>query len=145
MGARRWSEEGGRSGEIAGGRTRVDRVVDALLLHRLHHGFARFKAIQTGKAAGFTIHAAVLGHHRDQGQAMALADGEVVGVMGRRHLDATGTELGLDVLISHDRNLTPHQRQGQGLAHQGAVALITGVHRHTGIAEHRFRAGGGDF
>ncbi len=85
----------------------------ALLFHGRHHGFARVKAIQTGKAAGFTVHAAVLGHHRDQRQTMALADGEVVGVMGGRHLDAPGAELSINVLIGHDRNLAPHQRQGE--------------------------------
>ena len=38
---------------------------------------------------------------------MALANGEVVGVMGGRHLDATGAELSINVLIGNDRNLAP--------------------------------------
>jgi len=74
---------------------------------------------------------------------MALADRKVVGVVGGGDLDAAGAEVGIDVVVGHDRNLTPHQRQGQCLAHQIGVARILGVHRHGRVAQQGFRPGGG--
>ena len=113
-------------------------------LHRRHHRPAGLKAIETRKAAGGCVHAAVLGHHRDLGQAVALADGEIVGVVGGRHLDATGAKGRIDMLIGDDRDAAAHQGQLNAAAHQVGVAGIGGIHRHGGVAEHRFRAGGGD-
>ena len=114
---------------------------EALRLHGRHHGFTGLEAIQTGKATGRSVHAAVLGHHRDLGQAVALADGEVVGVVGGGHLDAAGAEGRIDVLIGHDRDQAAHQRQGEGLAHQGGIAPIARVHGHGRIAKQGFGAG----
>ena len=115
----------------------------ALLLHGRHYSLTGLKAIKPSKHSGLLVHRAVLGHHRDQRQAVALTNGEIIGVMGGRHLDAAGAELSVDMLIGHDRDLTAHQRQGEGLTHQGLVARIGRIDRHTGVSEQRLRAGGG--
>jgi hypothetical protein len=117
----------------------------AALLHRRHHRLARLEAIQASEAPGRCVHGAVLGHHRDQRQVVALANGEVVGVVGGGHLDATRAEVGVHVVVGHDRNLAPHQRQGEALAHQRRVARILGIHRHGRVTQQGFGAGGGHF
>ena len=90
---------------------------ETAFLHGRHHRLARLETIQAGEAACRFVHRAVLGHHRDQRQVVALADREVVGVVGGGHLDAAGAELHIHVVVGHDRDLAAHQRQGEGLAH----------------------------
>ena len=115
----------------------------ALGFHRRHHGFAGLKAIQALETASRFVHGAVLSHHRDQRQLVALANGEIVGVMGGGHLHAARAELGIHVGIGHDRNLPAHQRQRQALTHQLGIAGIGRVHGHARIPQQGFRAGGG--
>ena len=121
----------------------LHRHQEPLRLHGRHHRLAGLEAIQPREATGGFIHGAVLGHHRDQRQVVALANGEVVGVVGGGHLHAAGAEGRIHVVVGHDRNLAAHQRQGEGLAHQGGIAGILGVHRHGGVPQQGFRTGGG--
>ncbi len=86
----------------------------------------------------------VLVHHGDGGQVVPLADLEVVRVVGGRHLDGAGAELGVDVLVGDDGDGALGQRQLDELADQVLVALVLGVDGDGGVAEHRLRAGGGD-
>ncbi|CAM5735024.1 hypothetical protein STENM223S_03475 [Streptomyces tendae] len=86
----------------------------------------------------------VLVHHGDGGQGVPLADLEVVRVVGGRHLDGAGAELGVDVLVGDDRDGAVGQRQLDELADQVLVALVLGVDGDGRVTEHRLRAGGGD-
>jgi len=95
-----------------------------LRLHRRHHLFAGLKAIQPREATGGGVHRAVLGHHRDLGQAVAGADGEVVGVVGGGYFYAAGAKGRIHVLIGHDRNTAAHQRQLDRATHQVGIARI---------------------
>lgn len=83
-------------------------------------------------------------HHGDGRQVVALADLEVVRVVGGRHLDGAGAELGVDVLVRDDRDGAVGQRQLDELADEVLVALVLGVDGDGRVAEHRLRAGGGD-
>ena len=114
-------------------------------LHGSHHGLAGLEAIQARKAACRFVHAAVLGHHRDQRQVVALANREVVGVVGGGHLDAAGAKLDVHVVVGDDRDLAPHQGQCEGLAHQLGIAGVLGIHCHGRVTQQGFGAGGGDF
>ena len=75
---------------------------------------------------------------------MALADFIVVEVVGRGDLHAAGAELRVAVVVADDRNQAAEQWQLDELADQRLVALVVGVYRDGGVAEHGFRASGGD-
>ncbi len=86
----------------------------------------------------------VLVHHRDVRQAVALADLEVVRVVGRGHLDGAGAELRVDVLVGDDRDPAAGERQLDLGADQVPVALVVRVDGDRGVTEHRLGPGGGD-
>lgn len=75
---------------------------------------------------------------------MALADLEVVRVVGRGDLDGTRAELGVDVLVGDDRDGTVGQRQPDELADQVLVPLVLGVDGDRRVTEHRLGTGRGD-
>ena len=60
----------------------------------------------------------------------------VVEVVRRRDLDAAGAERRIDVVVGDDRDLALGERQAHPPADQVAVALVVGVHRDGGVAEH---------
>lgn len=86
----------------------------------------------------------VLVHDRDGGQVVALADLEVVRIVGGRHLDGAGAELGIDVLVGDDRDGAVGQRQLDELADEVLVPLVLRVDGDGGVTEHRLGTGGGD-
>ncbi len=74
---------------------------------------------------------------------MALAHGVVVVVVRGRDLHDTGAELAVHVGVGDHGDLAVAQRQLHRLADEGGVALVLGVHRDGGVAEHGLGAGGG--
>ncbi len=84
------------------------------------------------------------GEDVDLWQVVALADFVVVEIMRRRDLHAAGAEFLVDVLVGNDRNLSAGERQFHHFADEMLVALIVRMHRDGGVAEHGFRACGGD-
>ena len=62
----------------------------------------------------------VLVHDGEVRQAVALADLEVVRVVGGRHLDRAGAELGVDVLVGDDRDPAAGERQLDLACRRGA-------------------------
>ncbi|MNF76730.1 hypothetical protein D3C84_588550 [compost metagenome] len=76
---------------------------------------------------------------------MAFADFVVVEVMGRGDLHAAGAELGIAIVVGDDRDASAYQRQLDVGADQRLVALVVRVYRDGAVAEHGFRAGGGDY
>ena len=77
------------------------------------------------------------------GRLWPQADLKVVRVVRRGDLDDAGAEVHLDIVVADNRNLAANQRQDDRLADQVLVALVLRVDGNGGIAEHRFRAGGG--
>ena len=75
---------------------------------------------------------------------MPQTDLEVVRVVGRCDFDCAGTEFRVDMFVGDDDQLTVcDERMRQRLADQVAVALVVGMHRDRGVAEHRLHPGGG--
>ena len=72
----------------------------------------------------------------DHLQAVALADLEVVEVVGRRDLHRAGALLGVGVFVGDDRDRSIDDRQHAVLADQLLVALVLGMDGNGGIAEH---------
>ena len=93
---------------------------------------------------GYIADAGVLGHDVDHYQVVALAHGVVVKVVGGGDLDAATAFFRVGVGVGENGNASAYQREVNEFANQVLVALIVRVHGHGGIAQHRFRTGGGD-
>ena len=78
---------------------------------------------------------AVIGHHVDGGQPVALTGGEVIVVVGRRDLDRAAAECRLHHGVGDDRHDALHEGDAHLLADQLAVAGIVGVDGHAAVAE----------
>ena len=77
----------------------------------------------------------------DHRQVVPLADFEIVEIMGGRDLDRTAALFRIAVLVGDNRYGAIGQRQNNILADQRGVALVLGMDRHGGIAQHRLRPG----
>ncbi len=75
----------------------------------------------------------------DARQAVAATDLEVGGVVRGRDLDRAGAEGRIHGIVGDDRNQAIGERQTKLLADQSSIALVSGMHRDGGIAEHRLR------
>ena len=73
---------------------------------------------------------------------MALAHGEVVGIVGGSHLYRAGAEVAADPLIENDGNLSANKRQAEFLAVQMEIAFVFRMNGNGYIAEHGFGARG---
>ena len=75
----------------------------------------------------------------DQRQFMARADFKVVEIVGGRDLDRAGAFFRVGIAVGDNRDQPADQRQHNLFALQMGVALVVGMHRHGGVAEHGFR------
>ena len=105
---------------------------------------ARGEALEAGIFSGGFAHVAVVGHHVNFGKIVALADFEVVGIVRGRDFDDAGAEFAVNIGVGDDGNFAIHQRQHHVLADEVLVAFVLGMDGDGGVAEHRFRARGGD-
>ena len=80
----------------------------------------------------------------DQRQVVPLADLEIVEVVRRRDLHRAGALLRIGIFVGDDRDPAADQRQDDVLADQVLVALVVGMHRDGGIAQHGLGPRGGD-
>ena len=115
----------------------------AVFAQRGHHRGSGLEPVQALERAVRGDHA-VLVQDGQAGQVVPAADLEVVRVVRRGHLDRAGAERRVDVLVGDDRDAPAGQRQLHGPADQVGVALVVGVHRDGGVAEHGLGPGGGD-
>ena len=90
-------------------------------------------------------HMAVVGEHAHDGQLMALAHLKVVGIVGGGDLHHAGALFHIGVLVAHDGDLLVDQGQDHVAAVEVRIAGIGGIDGHSGIAQHGFGAGGGQF
>lgn len=107
----------------------------------LHPGFEAVHAVEFGSGVGDLAGLVHDGRHR---QVVPQAEFEVVGVVRGCDLHCAGTEFGVDVVVGDDRDLAAGDRVVERGADQVPVALVLGVHRDRGIAEHGLHPGGGD-
>ncbi len=123
---------------------RLDFTKQAQLIEVMHNHITRFIPIQaTVFLRAVFIDARILGQHANHRQVVALSNRIVIEIMRRGNLHAASAEGHIDVIVGNNRNDPSHQRQGNRLANQMLVTLIFRIHRHGGIAQHGFRAGGG--
>ncbi len=73
---------------------------------------------------------------------MALAECEIVGIVGRGYLDRAGAEFAADPLVEDDGDLAVHQWQAELFAVEMEVALVFRMNGYGYVAEHGLGAGG---
>ena len=120
----------------------LDLLQIAARLQIGHDGLACLVAIHTGILAAVGGHVGGLVQNLHNGQVVALAHLEVVGVMGRGDLYNAGTELHVHIGVGDDGDFLVQQGQQHLLTVQVLVTLVIWMDGHGGIAQHGLRAGG---
>ena len=121
----------------------LDLLQIAARLQVGHDGLAGLVAVHTGVLAAVGGHVGGLVQHLHDGQVVALAYLEVVGVMGGGDLHHAGAELHVHIGVGDDGDLLVQQGQQHLLAVQVLVALVVRMDGHGGIAQHGLGTGGG--
>jgi len=70
---------------------------------------------------------------------VVASDFVVHGIVARRHLERARAELALDALVRDHRHAPLDPGHDHFAADQVAIALVLGMDRDAGIAEHRLR------
>ena len=97
------------------------------------------------KSATVFIDCGIIVQNGNFRQSMPPSHFKIIGVMGRRNLNHTRTELHIHIGIPDNRNCPVHNGQHHLSADQMLIPLILRVNSHTGIAQHGFRTGRGKF
>ena len=152
-------DDGARAVAVRHGmRVRLDAIEKAALVEHGDDALARLEPIlpvegEDGVEIGrgldvaleiriaLEIELAFRPEHVDERQAVPAADLEIVEVVRRRDLDGAGALVGVGIGVGDDRDAAPDQRQDGGAADEVAVALVIGMHRDGGVAEHGLRPG----
>ena len=119
-------------------------IEQAMLLEPRHHGLAAFLAAHAGELAIAFHDVRRLVEDVDLLQAVALAHGEVVGIMGGSDLHETGAETRIDVKIGENGNLAIHDGQHDLRAHELIFVVVFRGYGNARVAQHGFRTGGCD-
>ncbi len=69
---------------------------------------------------------------------------KVVGIVGRRNLHHTGTEVPIHIGVGNDGYLTVHQRKEDGFSDEMLISFVLRMHCHSCIAQHGLRPCGGN-
>ncbi len=118
-------------------------------LQQVEDALSRLVTVQTAQCfrhPWVVSHAGVVGH---DGRCAVVAgergrDVEVVGIVGRRHLEHARAELPLDGGALLDRDGHLGQRNLDGRSAQPGKAVVVGVIHQAHVAEHRLGPGRGD-
>ena len=122
----------------------LDVIEQVVLLEPLDDGLAALVAVHAGElAVAFDDHR-VLVEDVDLRQVVSLTHGVVVGVVGRRNLNEAGTEVGVDMPILKDGDLTVDDGKLDGLAHEGGLLGVLRGNGDARVAEHGLGARSGD-
>ena len=110
----------------------------------LREGLAGLETVLSLEFTADRVDRAVGVEHVDDLEAVLLAEFVVVGVVGGGHLEATGSELAVDVLVENDRNAASSHGNDGPLAVQVGVPLVLRVNADGRIGEDGLRTGRGD-
>ena len=123
----------------------LDAVEQPRRLQRRHHGDARRlhrqAQIGVGDQSVRHLHDMRLAiehvEHVARGKARAPPDLEIVEVVARRDLHRARSQLRIGMLVRHDPDRPPGDRQDHPLAHQRGIARIGRMHRHRHVGQQR--------
>ena len=108
-----------------------------------HNGLARLVTVHARIFSAVLRHVRVVRQHLDDGQAVAHAHLEVVGVMRGSDLHHARAEFPVHIRVADNGDLLPHQRQNNLFAVQMGVAFVVRVHGDGRISQHGLGAGSG--
>ena len=94
----------------------------------------RVKAIHSRILRVVVRYLGVVGHDVYYGQVVANADFKVVGVMRRRYLHYSRSEIHIYIRVRNDRYLASYERQGNGFADILLISFVLWIYRYGGIA-----------
>ena len=106
--------------------------------------FARLEAVFAYEYLRIFVQAAVVVDDVDDRQIVAQAYFVVVGVVGRGHLEAAGSEVHFDIFVLDDRYLLVYQRNKHLLAFEPAVPFVVRIDADCRIRHYCLRTGGGN-
>ena len=89
---------------------------------------------------GVFVDLGVFGEDIDLCEVVASTDLVVVEVMCRRNFDAAGAEIGIDVTVGDNRDLSITHRQLDGFPDDAPVTVVIRVNSYRGVAEHGLRS-----
>ena len=115
----------------------------AALFKVFYDGFAGVVSVHSGVFGIIVNDFCVVGENVDNGKIVAQTHLEVVGVVGGSDFYNAGAEFHIYIFIGNNRDFSAYKGQNEGFADVLSVTLVLGVYRNGGIAEERFRAGGG--
>src|SRR5690348_1261769 len=121
-----------------------DAVEEALRFEVFDDFFARGEAVEAGVRAGGFGHARVGINDFDFGELVALAHGEIVGVVSGRDFDGAGAEFAVHDFVGDDGDFAIYQRQNRFFADERFVAVIFRMDGDGRVAKHGFGTRGGD-
>ena len=117
----------------------------SLLLQILHHGLSGLVAVHACVFSTILlIDGGVVVHDIDLRQIVALSDLKVVGVVGRRDLHRSGSELLIHIVVRHNGDLPVSQGEQTFFAHKVFVALVIRMYRDGCVSQHGLRTCGRD-
>ena len=105
----------------------VDGAQQAQILEILNDALAGYVTVEALIYPAVLVDVRGRIHDVDGRQVMALAEGEVVGIVGGGDLDRAGAEVAADPLVEDDGDLAIHERQQELFAMEMPVALVLGV------------------
>ena len=122
----------------------LDVIEQVVLLEPLDDGLAALVAVHAGELAVALDDHCVLVEDVDLRQVVSLAHGVIVGVVGRGDLNKARAEVGVDVPILKDGDLSIDDGELDGLTHKGGLLGILRGDSDARVAEHGLGARGGD-
>ena len=122
----------------------LDVIEQVVLLEPLNDGLAALVAVHAGELAIALDDHRVLVEDVDLRQVVSLTHGVVVGVVGRSNLNEAGTEVGVDMPILKDGDLTVDDGKLDGLAHEGGLLGVLRGNGDARVAEHGLGARSSD-
>ena len=122
----------------------LDGLQQAVPLQLLDDPLAHLQPVLSFVVARVLVQSAVGVHDVDGGQAVSLADREVVVVVAGGDLQGAGAELGGHRLVGDDGDDAPDDGEDGAAADEVRVAVVFGVDGHGGVAEQGLGPRGGD-
>ena len=120
----------------------LDPLDQALGFQIVHDPPARLEPVEAAVSLGrIVVDPGVGVEDVDHLQPVALADLEIVEIVGRGDLDRAAALLRVGIVVGHDRQAPPDQGQDRVPADQVAVALVLRMDGDGGVAQHGLRPG----
>ena len=104
---------------------------------------AALEAVQAGIGTAVGVDARLAVENADHLKVETLADGVIVGIVGRGDFERTGAELAIDVVVGDNRHRAVEDGHQHLAADEMPVTLVLRVDGHGGIAQDGFWARGG--